>query len=73
MLPDNQVLLLGYVRSIDNEKICPELLLSTNYETYTDCSSIYNVIEISFNENNIPFTNIVSCATDGTSSVVSRH
>ena len=62
-LPDNQASPLGYVKSIDNEKICQELLFSTNLETYTKGSSIYNVVEICFNENNIPLTNIVSCAT----------
>ena len=69
-LPDHQPLLLGYVRSINNEKICQELLFSTNPETYIKGSSIYNVVEICFNENNIQLTNIVSCATDGAPSMV---
>ena len=61
--------MLSYVRSIDNWKICQELLFSTNLETYTKGSSICNVVEICFNENNIPLNNIVSCATD----MVGRH
>ena len=55
-LPDNQPLLLGYVRSIDNDKLCHRLFFSTNHETYAKGSSIYNV-EIRFNENNILLTN----------------
>ena len=57
-LPDNQALLLGYVRCIDYKKISQKLIFSTNHETYTKGSSIYNVVEICFNENNILLTNI---------------
>ena len=73
ILPDNQALLLGYVRFIDNVKICQKLFFSTNLETYTKGSSIYNVVEICFNENNILLTNTVLCATDGAPPMVGRH
>ena len=68
-LPDNQALLLvmwdpviirKYVKNYYSEHIL----------TYTKGSSIYNLVEICFNENNIP---LVSCATDGTPSMVGRH
>ena len=72
-LPDNQTLKLGYVRSIDNGKICQDLLFSTNLETYTKGSSICNVVEICSNENKCLLNNIVSCATDGPLSMVGRH
>ena len=58
------------MRSIDNEKICQELLFSTDPETYTKVSSIYIVAKICFYENNIPHTNIVLCVTDGAPSMV---
>ena len=50
-----------------------ELLFSTNLETYTKGSSVYYVVEICFNGNNIPITNIASCARDGAPSMVGRH
>ena len=46
------------------------ILFSTNLKTYTKGSSIFNVGEICFNDNNMLLTNTILCATDGAPSMV---
>lgn len=72
-LPDNDSLLLSYVRFIHNEKLEQELLFACLLETDTKGESIFHVVENFFLNENIPLTNIVACATDGAPSMVGRH
>lgn len=44
-LPDNEALLLGYVRFIKDENMCQELLFATYLETDTRGESIFQAVE----------------------------
>ena len=72
-LPNNESLLLAYIRFVKDEKICQELLFARKLETDTKGSSIFGVLEHYFEEKCIPLTNIVSVATDGAPAIIGRH
>jgi hypothetical protein len=72
-LPNNESLLLAYVRFIKYEKICQELLLVKKLETDTKGKSIFDILENYFKEKGIPLDNIVSVATDGALAMVGQY
>jgi len=72
-LPSNESLLLAFVRFIKEEQICQELLFAKLLETDTKGKSIFDVLEMYFKEKCIPFTNIVSIATDGAPAMTGLH
>lgn len=72
-LPNNEVLLLSYVRFIKNEKLCQELLFARNLETDTKGETIFNTLENFCYEKEIPLTNIISAATDGAPAMTGRY
>ncbi|XP_026331329.1 SCAN domain-containing protein 3-like [Hyposmocoma kahamanoa] len=72
-LPGNDALLLAYVRFIMEEEIHEELLFARTLETDTKGESIFNVLSNFFTEKSIPFTNIISVATDGAPAMVGRY
>ncbi|GBP47010.1 Deformed epidermal autoregulatory factor 1 [Eumeta japonica] len=72
-LPGNEALLLAYVRFIMEEEIHEELLFARTLETDTKGESIFNVLSNFFTEKSIPFTNIISVATDGVPAMVGRY
>lgn len=72
-LPNNEALLLAYVRFIKEEKICQELLFAKNLETDTKGESIFNTMHVFFQEKGIPIRNILSVATDGAPAMTGRH
>lgn len=72
-LPNNEALLLSYVRFIKEEKICQELLFARNLETDTKGESIFNTMNKFFQEKGIPVCNILSAATDGAPAMTGRH
>ena len=72
-LPGNESLLLAYIRFIKGGSLCQELLFAHLLETDTKGESVYRAVEDYFQKKSIPLTNIISCATDGTLSMVGRH
>ncbi|XP_025266439.1 SCAN domain-containing protein 3-like [Camponotus floridanus] len=72
-LPGNEALLLAYVRFVIDEEIHEELLFAKTLETDTKGESIFNVLSDFFKEKSIPFTNIISVATDGAPAMVGQY
>lgn len=72
-LPNNEALLLSYVRFIKDEKICQELLFARNLETDTKGETIFDTLEKFCDEKEIPLKNIISVATDGAPAMTGRH
>lgn len=72
-LPGNEALLLAYVRFVMNEEIHEELLFAKTLETDTKGESTFNVLSDFFKEKSIPFTNVISVATDGAPAMVGRY
>ena len=72
-LPDNQSLLLAYVRFLKEEKICQEMLFAKKLITDTKGESVFLVLKDFFNEKEIPLQNIISVATDGAPAMVGRY
>ena len=72
-LPDNEAVLLAYVRFIEGGKILHELLFAKELETDTKGESIFKIVEQFFNEKEIPINNIIACATDGAPALTGRY
>ncbi|XP_035227171.1 zinc finger MYM-type protein 6-like [Stegodyphus dumicola] len=72
-LPTNEALLLSYVRFIEDEKLCQELLFATNLETDTKEETILNTLEKFCDVKKIPFNNILPVATDSALAMTGRH
>ncbi|KAI6660135.1 hypothetical protein LOD99_10527 [Oopsacas minuta] len=69
-LPDNEALLLAYVRYILEGIMVEEMLFARPLVTDTKGESIYKVVENFFQEKEIPMNNIIACATDGAPAMV---
>lgn len=69
----NESLLLAYVRFVKNEKIIEEMLFAKLFTTNTTCAAVFEILENYFAEINIPFANVIACATDGPPSMIGRH
>ena len=69
----SEALLLAYVRYIDKEKFQEEMLFCQSLETTTRGVDIYNKVSNYFDDNEIPKTNIVSCAADGAPAMMGKN
>ncbi|KFD45889.1 hypothetical protein M513_13227, partial [Trichuris suis] len=72
-LPQNEALLLAYVRFIKEGKLVQELLFARELLTDTRGESIFRTVEDFFKKKEIPLTNVIAIATDGTPSMLGRH
>ncbi|KFD46434.1 hypothetical protein M513_12699 [Trichuris suis] len=72
-LPQNEALLLAYVRFIKEGKLVQELLFAKELLTDTRGESIFRTVEDFFKENEIALTNVIAVATDGAPSMLGRH
>ncbi|VVC25087.1 Reverse transcriptase domain [Cinara cedri] len=72
-LPDNEALLLAYIRFVMDQEIHEELLFARTLTTDTRSESIFNVLKDYFTDKAIPLTNIISAATDGAPAMVGRY
>ncbi|XP_026475840.1 protein ZBED8-like [Ctenocephalides felis] len=72
-LPENEALLLAYVRFIREEKMCQELLFAKSLKTDTKGETIFFALDEFFKEKGIPLRNILSVATDGAPAMVGRY
>ncbi|KFD52610.1 hypothetical protein M513_06457 [Trichuris suis] len=72
-LPQNEALLLAYVRFIKEGKLVQELLFAKELLTDTRGESIFRTVEDFFKEKEIPLTNVIAVATDGAPSMLARH
>ena len=71
---DNRAILTAYVRFIDDGcKLCKEMLFAKLLESDTTGLSIFEAIKPWFDENQIPFGNLVFCATDGAPSMLGKQ
>ena len=71
---DNRVILMAYARFIDDGcKFCEKMLFAKLLETDTTGLSIFEARKSWFDENQIPFGNLVSCATDGAPSMLGKQ
>ena len=71
---DNRAILMAYARFIDDScKLCEEMLFAKLLETDTTGLSIFDARKSWFDENQIPFGNLVFCATDGAVSMLSKQ
>ncbi|XP_064091623.1 uncharacterized protein LOC135205189 [Macrobrachium nipponense] len=59
---------------LDVDEICQEMLFALKLTTDTKGESIFKkLLEVYFEENNIPLKNIVACATDGAAAMIGRE
>ncbi|KFD56756.1 hypothetical protein M513_02433 [Trichuris suis] len=72
-LPQNEALLLAYVRFIKEGKLVQELLFARELLTDTRGESIFRTVQDFFKEKEIPLTNVIAVATDGAPSMLGRH
>uniref|UniRef100_A0A5S6QBY1 DUF4371 domain-containing protein n=1 Tax=Trichuris muris TaxID=70415 RepID=A0A5S6QBY1_TRIMR len=72
-LPQNDALLLAYVRFIKEGRLVQELLFARELLTDTRGESIFRTVENFFKEKEIPLTNVIAVATDGAPSILGRH
>ena len=71
---DNRSILMTYARFIDDScKLCEEMLFAKLLETDTNGLSIFEARKSWFDENQIPFGNLVSCETDGAPSTLGKQ
>uniref|UniRef100_A0A5S6QTJ6 DUF4371 domain-containing protein n=1 Tax=Trichuris muris TaxID=70415 RepID=A0A5S6QTJ6_TRIMR len=72
-LPDNEAILLAYVRFISDEQMKPEFLFARELNTDAKRETIFQVVDDFFKEKGIPLKNIVAVTTDGAPSMVGCH
>ena len=65
---------MAYVRSIDEScKLCEEMFFAKFLETDTTGLSIFEATKSWFDENKIPFGNLICSATDGVPSILGKQ
>jgi len=69
---ESESLLLAYVRYVDLEEFQEEMLFCESLETTTCAVDIYSKLNNYLDENEIPKTNIVSCAADGAPAMMGK-
>ena len=72
-LPNNECLLLAYVRFIHDGKQCQDLLFALTLQTDTKGATVFSTLEGFLNERKIPMKNIITCATDGAVAMVGKY
>ena len=71
---DNRAILIAYACFIgDSCELCQEMLFAKLLQTNTTRLSIFEATKSWFDENQIPFGNQVSCATDGAPSMLGKQ
>lgn len=73
IFPNNESLLLAYVRFIHGGELYQELLFARIMETDTKGDSVFRTVDKFFNRKEIPVKNILACVTDGAASMVGRY
>jgi len=64
--------LLVYVRYVSNDAIQCELLLSKDMTTTTTGKDVFELVDSFFKENNLQWTRLVGCTTDGAPAMLGR-
>ena len=72
-LPNNDSLLLCYVRYVKEQEIHEELLFARILKTDTKGETVYNTFKEYLSDKGIPLSNIMSAAVDGAPSMVGRY
>lgn len=72
-LPDNEALLLAYVKYFRGEKTVQEMPFARTLIAVTKGQFIFNTVKNYFKEKNILLVNIMSVATDKAPKMVDRH
>ncbi|KFD66392.1 hypothetical protein M514_05786 [Trichuris suis] len=72
-LQGNDALLMAYVRFWNANTLMEEMLFARKIMSDTKGLTIFGEIQNYFNENNIPFQNVIACASDGAASMVGRY
>ena len=69
----SQALLMAYVRYISDGLFHEEMLFCRSLENTTTALEIYNSVCGYFAEQDIPMTNVISCAADGAPAMMGKH
>ena len=69
---DSEVLLLAYVRYIDDDSFQEEMLFCESLRTTTTAKDIYETFVCYLKDKEIPLDNIKSCAADGAPSMMGK-
>ncbi|KFD49828.1 hypothetical protein M513_09295 [Trichuris suis] len=72
-LQDNDTLLMAYVRFWNANTLMEEMLFARKIRSDTKGLTIFGEIHNCFNENKIPFQNVIASATDGAASMGGRY
>ena len=72
-LPNNESLLLGYVRYVSDGCCKEELLFARKLLTNKTGVAIFHVVKKYFEEKGIQLSNIIACATDGEPAMTGCH
>uniref|UniRef100_A0A5S6Q6L0 HAT C-terminal dimerisation domain-containing protein n=1 Tax=Trichuris muris TaxID=70415 RepID=A0A5S6Q6L0_TRIMR len=72
-LQDNDALLMAYVRLWNANTLMEEMFFARRIRSDTKGLTMFEEIRNYFNEKNIPFQNLIACATDGAASVIGRY
>uniref|UniRef100_A0A5S6R6E9 DUF4371 domain-containing protein n=1 Tax=Trichuris muris TaxID=70415 RepID=A0A5S6R6E9_TRIMR len=72
-LQDSDALLMAYVRLWNANTLMEEMLVARRIRSDTKGLTMFGEVGNYFNEKNIPFQNLIACATDGAASMVGRY
>ena len=72
-LPDNQALLMAYVRFMNSGVTHEEMLFAKTLKTDTKGETIFNMVTSYMEEKAIPLENIIAVATDGAPAMTGRY
>ena len=64
---------MACVRFVKEKKLYEEMLFCKSLETDTKGQTMYEVLKTYFEKNFIPFSNMISCATDGAPSMTGHQ
>ena len=64
--------LLVYVRFTENDIVKTELLMSKEVSGTTKGKDIFNIVDEVFKKNNLEWSKLVGCTTDGVPAVLGR-
>uniref|UniRef100_A0A5S6R3U5 DUF4371 domain-containing protein n=1 Tax=Trichuris muris TaxID=70415 RepID=A0A5S6R3U5_TRIMR len=70
---DSDALLMAYVRLWNANTLTEEVLFARRIRSDTKGLTMFEKVRNYFNEKNIPFQNLIACATDGAASMVGRY
>jgi len=73
ILCDNVAILMAYVRYWNNDELAEEMLFTRKLNVDTKGDTIFQELKEYFDQHKLPLRNILSCATDGASSMIGRY